>query len=160
MPGVGKESILGRLRDERKFSVVLVNRIEELFDEFMKTAGATIEKFCNLDKGKLWGIYNGLHPEGNRGAGEGTWKAFQRFCAIWRELQCDARQIAKATVEEQERKEAERASMREELLERKVDFDTLTNAMAALGTLGIKECAIGKLLEMYEMAKAAKGGAQ
>lgn len=155
MADIGKETILGRLRDEG-FSTVLVNRVEELLAAF----GNNIPQFCALSKGKLAGAYNTLHPEGARGMGAQTWKTFERFVAIWRELQCDARATAKAVVEEQERKEAERAEMRNELLERKVDFDTLTNAMAALGTLGIKECAIGKLLEMYEMAKAAKGGAQ
>ena len=155
MAEIGKETILGRLRDEG-FAPVMVNRIEELLQAF----GNNIPQFCALSKGKLSATYNAMHPEGAHGIGAKTWRIFERFCAIYRELQCDARATAKAVVEEQERKEAERASMREELLERKVDFDTLTSAMAALGTLGIKECAIGKLLEMYEMAKAAKGGAQ
>lgn len=155
MPGdaISKNAILGRLRDEG-FKPVIVNRIEEL----LKAFGDNIPQFCALEKGKLCGAYNSLHPEGKAGLGAKTWDAFVRFRSIWREAQYDAKQIAKATVEEQERKEAERAEMREQLLERKVDFDTLTSAMAALGTLGIKECALGKLLEMYEMAKAAKGG--
>lgn len=149
---IGKETILGRLRDEG-FSVMVVNRIDQLLGAF----GNNIPQFCSLDKGKLTGAYNSISPEGEKGLGNKTWTAYGRFCAIYRESKYDAKQTAKAVVEEQERKEAEKAKLRQEILDRKVDFDTLTNAMAALGTLSIKECALGKLLEMYEMAKAAKG---
>ena len=150
---IGKETILGQLRDEG-FTPVLVNRVEELLGVF----NGNIPQFVAATRGQLNAAYNKLNPSGKMGLGEKTWEVFKRFCAVWRQSQYDAKQIAKATVEEQERKEAERAEMRDELLERKVDFDTLTSAMAALGTLGIKECALGKLLEMYEMAEAAKGG--
>lgn len=155
MADLGKETILGRLRDEG-FSAVLVNRVEELLAAF----GDNIPQFCALTKGRLAGAYNTLHPEGERGMGAQTWKTFERFCAIWRELQCDARATAKAVVEEQERREAERASMRNELLDGVVDFDALTTAMAALGTLGLKSCELGKLLEMHAMALKARGGTQ
>lgn len=156
MADIGKETILGRLRDEG-FAAVLVNRIEELLQAF----GNNIPQFCALAKGKLSATYNTLHPDGGRGVGAKTWKVFERFCAIYRELQCDARQIAKATVEEQERKEAERAEMREGLLSSGINFDAMTSAMAALGTLGLKSCSLGKLLEMHDLAlQAQKEGAQ
>lgn len=156
---IGKETLLGQLRDSG-FTAVVVNRIGELLDAYVR-GGGTLQQFCGgLEKGRLWKLYAELRPEGDRGMGDKTWVAYKRFCAIWREAQSDAKETAKAVVEEQERREAEKARLREELLDRVVDFDTLTSAMAALGTLGIRECALGKLLEMYEMAKAAKGGGQ
>lgn len=157
MPGdaISKNAILGRLRDEG-FKTVIVNRIEEL----LKAFGDNIPQFCALEKGRLCGAYNSLHPEGKAGLGTKTWDAFLRFRAIWREAQYDAKQTAKAVVEEQERKEAERAEMRNELLDGIVDFDALTAAMAALGTLGLKSCSLGKLLEMHAMALKARGGGQ
>lgn len=150
---LGKEAILGRLRDEG-FTAVLVNRVAELLSVF----NDNIPQFAAATKGQLNAAYAKLHPEPKqKNLGERTYDVFDRFVRIWKESRFEARQVAKAAVEEQERREAERAAMREELLDRKVDFDALTSAMAALGTLGVKECAIGKLLEMYEMAKAAKG---
>lgn len=156
MAEIGKETILGRLRDEG-YATVLVNRIDEL----LKAFGNNIPQFCALTKGRLAGAYNTLHPEGDRGVGAKTWKVFERFCAIWRELQCDARETAKAVVEEQERKEAERAEMREGILSSGINFDAMTSAMAALGTLGLKSCSLGKLLEMHDLAlqAAQKDGA-
>jgi hypothetical protein len=129
-----------------------VNRIGELLALF----GGNIPQFCAATKAQLLATYNKTHP-GTRSLGAKTYDAHERFVRLWKQSQYDARQVARETVAEQERREAEKAEMREELLARKVDFDTLTSAMAALGTLGVKECAIGKLLEMYEMAKAAKG---
>lgn len=155
MADIGKETILGRLRDEN-FAPVLVNRIEELLQAF----GNNIPQFCALSKGKLSATYNTMHPEGAHGIGAKTWKVFERFCAIYRELQCDARATAKAVVEEQERKEAEKAEMRERILDGIVDFDALTAAMAALGTLGLKSCSLGKLLEMHALALKAREDAQ
>lgn len=153
---IGAKAILGQLTDEG-FSAVLVNRVEELLSVF----NGNIAQFAVATRGQLNAAYAKTHPETKfKGLGAKTFNVFDRFVAIWKQSKFDARQVAKATVEEQERKEAERAEMRNELLERKVDFDTLTSAMAALGTLGIKECTLGKLLEMYEMARAAKGGAQ
>ena len=150
---MGKEAILGRLRDEG-FTATIVNRLDELLGAF----GGNIPQFCALDKGKLAGAYNSLHPQGETGLGGKTWNAFLRFRAIWNESKFEARQVAKAAVEEQERREAEKAAARVELLDRVVDFDAMTAGMAALGTLGLKECPLGKILEMHDMALGAKEG--
>ena len=150
---LGKEAILGRLRDEG-FTAMIVNRLDELLGAF----GNNIPQFAALDKGKLSGAYNSLHPKGEMGLGQRTWDAFLRFRAIWNESKYEARQVAKAAVEEQERREAERAAMRDELLDKPANFDAMTSAMAALGTLGLKECPLGKILEMHDMDLKAKGG--
>jgi SOS response regulatory protein OraA/RecX len=148
---IGKEALLGQLRDGG-FSAVVVNRLDDLLGMF----GNNIPQFVALTKAALEAAYVKSHP-GTKGLGTETYKAFEALVRMYKTGLCDARATAKAVVAEQERKEAEKARLREELLDRVVDFDTLTSAMAALGTLGIRECALGKLLEMYEMAKAAKG---
>lgn len=150
MENIGKEALLGRLRDEG-FSAKVVNRLEQLLGAF----GNNIPQFCSLDKGKLTGAYNSICPKGEKGLGDKTWTAYSRFCTIYRESKYDAKQTAKAVVEEQERKEAEKAKLRQELLDREVEFDALTAAMAALGTLKLQKCTLGRLLDMYDLAKGA-----
>lgn len=151
---LGRQALFGQLRDAG-LSATLANRLEELLDA--EPFNGDLERFCTAESGKLAAAYNRNHP-GTKGLGAKTFKAHDLLAKLWKQSRFDARQVAKATVEEQERREAEKAEMRQELLAREVDFDAMTAAMAALGTLGVKECAIGKLLEMYEMAKAAKKG--
>lgn len=149
---VGKEALLGQLRDEG-FTSVLVNRVEELLGAF----NGNIPQFCAATRGQLSATYIKLHPETKlKGLGDRTFEVFDRFVKLWRESQFDARQVAKATVEAQEAKAAEREAMRLELLDREVEFGAMTNAMAALETLGAKKCKLGRLLELYDMAKEAK----
>lgn len=147
---LGPKALLGQLR-ETGLSATLTNRIGELLGLF----GNNLPQFCALSKAALEAAYVKAHP-GTKGLGSKTYGAFDRFVRLWRQSLYDARQVARAAVEEQERREAEKAGMREELLGREVDFDAMTAAMAALGTLGLKVCALGKLLEMHDMAKGAK----
>ena len=152
---IGKEALLGQLRDEG-YKAVLVNRLEELMGVF----NDNIPQFCTATRGQLGAAYAKAHPETvQKGLGERTYRAFDRLVAIYKQSKLDMRQVARAAAEEQERKEAEKARARLETYERVVDFDALTSAMAALGTLGLKSCAIGKLLEMHDMALKAKEGA-
>lgn len=147
---LGPKALIGQLR-ETGLSATLANRIEELLGLF----GNNVPQFCALSKAALEAAYVKAHP-GTKGLGSKTYGAFDRFVRLWKQSLYDARQVARATVEEQERKEAERAEMRNKLLEREVDFDALTAAMAALGTLGLKSCRLGKLLEMHDLALRAK----
>lgn len=150
---LGKEALLGRLRDEG-FTAVLVNRIAELLSVF----NDNIPQFAAATKGQLNAAYAKLHPEAKqKNLGDRTYDVFDRFVKIWKESRFEAKQVAKAAVEEQERREAERAAMRVELLDRIVNFDAMTASMAALETLGLKECSVGKILEMHDMALKAKG---
>jgi len=155
MAEIGKETILGRLKDEG-FATVLVNRIEELLQAF----GNNIPQFCSLSKGKLAGTYNTLHPDGDRGVGAKTWKVFERFCAIYRELLADARATARAVVDEQERREAEKAEMKSELLERELAAEHIIVALDVLERLGQKTFPLRDLLEFHDRAARAKGGVQ
>jgi len=150
MAEIGKEALLGQLRDEG-YTSVLVNRIEELLEVF----NGNIPQFCAATRGQLNAAYNKNHP-GEKSLGTKTYDVFERFVRLWKQAQYDARQVARETVEEQKRKEAEKASMRLELLAREIDFDAMTAAMAALGTLGLKVCTLGRLLEMHDMAKGAR----
>lgn len=149
---LGPKALIGQLR-ETGLSVTLANRIEELLALF----GNNLPQFCALSKAALEAAYVKSHP-GARGLGAKTYDAFNRFVRLWKQSLYDAKQVAKATVEEQERKEAEKAELRRGLLAREVDFDAMTAAMAALGTLGLKTCGLGRLLEMHDMAKGAKSG--
>ena len=152
---IGKETILGRLRDEG-VKTVLVNRIEELLQAY----GNNIPQFCALTKGGLSKTYNTLHPDGDRGVGAKTWKTFERFCQVYRELLADARDTARAVVEEQERKEAEKASMREQLLERELAAENILVALDILEKLGQKTFPLKDLLEFHDRAAKARGDAQ
>ena len=147
---MGKEALLGRLRDEG-FSPVLVNRMDELLEVF----NGNIPQFIIATRGQLNAAYNKTHP-GEKSIGAKTYAVFDRFVQLWKQSRLEVRQVARAAEDERERREAERASMRSELLERDIDFDAMTAAMAALGTLGLRQCALGKLLEMHDMAKGAK----
>ena len=149
---IGKEAILGQLRDEG-FEAMTVNRVEKLLDAF----GGNIQQFVGATRAQLESTYvKKLNPNGKMGLGDKTWETFERFGAIWRKSRLDAKQVAKATVEAQEAKAAEKEAMRLELLDREVEFGAMTSAMAALETLGAKKCKLGRLLELYDMAKEAK----
>ena len=146
--GMTRNEILGRMRDEG-YTTVLVNRIESLLD----AAGGDIAEFAKLNRGQLMGLYNNGNPASTeKGLGGGTFKAFDRFVKIWKDSLNDVRQIARETVKAQEAREAEKAAMRQEILDREVDFNVLTNAMAALGTLKLEKCSLGRLLDMYDLA--------
>lgn len=146
--GMTRNEILGRMRDEG-YAAVLVNRIESLLD----AAGGDIAKFAELSRGQLMGLYNNKNPYSmKKGLGDNTFKAFDRFVRIWKDSLSDAKQIAKETVKAQEAREAEKAAMRQEILDREVSFDVLTSAMAALGTLKLDRCSLGRLLDMYDLA--------
>lgn len=146
--GMTRNEILGRMRDEG-YAVVLINRIESLLD----AAGGDIAKFAELNRGQLMGLYNNKNPNSvKKGLGDNTFKAFDRFVRIWKDSLSDAKQIARETVKAQEAREAEKAAMRQEILDREVSFDVLTSAMAALGTLKLDRCSLGRLLDMYDLA--------
>lgn len=146
--GMTRNEILGRMRDEG-YATVLVNRIENLLD----AAGGDIAEFAKLNHGQLMGLYNRGNPNSTeKGLGGGTFKAFDRFVKIWKDSLSDLKQIARETVKAQEAREAEKAAMRQEILDREVTFDVLTSAMAALGTLKLDRCSLGRLLDMYDLA--------
>lgn len=148
----GKETLLGQLRDEGR-TPYLVNRVEELLDAF----NGNIPQFCAATRGQLNATYVKTHPETKlKGLGEKTFEVFDRFVQLWKQSRYDAKQIAKAAVEAQEAKAAEKEAMRLELLDREIEFGAMTSAMAALETLGAKKCKLGRLLELYDMAKEAK----
>ena len=148
----GKETLLGQLRDEG-CTPYLVNRVEEL----LKAFNGNVAQFCAATRGQLNATYIKTHPETKlKGLGEKTFEVFDRFVQLWKQSRFDARQVAKATVEAQEARAAEKEAMRLELLDREVEFGAMTSAMAALETLGAKKCKLGRLLELYEMAKEAK----
>lgn len=148
----GKETLLGQLRDEG-YTPYLVNRVEELLEAF----NGNVAQFCAATRGQLNATYVKTHPETKlKGLGEKTFEVFDRFVQLWKQSRFDARQIAKATVEAQEAKAAEREAMRLQLLDRELEFDSVTSAMAALETLGVKKCKLGRLLELYDMAREAK----
>jgi uncharacterized membrane protein len=146
--GMTRNEILGRMRDEG-YATVLVNRVEALLD----ASGGDIAEFAKLTRGQLMGLYNRGNPNSTeKGLGGGTFKAFDRFVRIWKDSLNDVRQIARETVKAQEAREAEKAAMRQEILDREVIFDVLTSAMAALGTLKLDRCSLGRLLDMYDLA--------
>lgn len=146
--GMTRNEILGRMRDEG-YAAVLVNRIESLLD----AAGGDIATFAGLTRGQLMGLYNNKNPYSvKKGLGDNTFKAFDRFVRIWKDSLNDAKQIARETVKAQEAREAEKTAMRQEILNREVSFDILTSAMAALGTLKLDKCSLGRLLDMYDLA--------
>ena len=146
--GMTRNEIFGRMRDEG-YTAVLVNRIENLLD----AAGGDVAEFAKLSHGRLMGLYNDGNPNATeKGLGKGTFKAFDRFVEIWKGSLYDAKQIARETVKAQEAREAEKAVMRQEILDREIGFDILTSAMAALGTLKLDKCSLGRLLDMYDLA--------
>lgn len=154
-----KNELLGRLRDEG-VPEMMVGRVERLLGVY----NDNIPQFIIATEGQLQAAYNKLNPpqpgKQVKGLGRNTYDAFNRFVKLYKDSLNTERQIAKATVEAQEAREAEKAAMRQELLDKVVDFDTLTNAMAALGTLKLTSCSLGRLLDTYELAASAKGGAK
>ena len=152
-----KNEILGRLRDEG-IEEKMVSRMERLLGVF----NDNLPQFTIATKGQLQAAYNKLNPPKPgkmvRGLGNGTSTVFNRFVKIYKDSLYSDQQVAKETVAAQEAREAEKAAMRQELLDKVVDFDTLTNAMAALGTLKLASCSLGRLLDTYELAASAKGG--
>ena len=93
----GKEALFGALRDEN-FSPTLVNRLAAMAELFEKD-GDTFENFVKLDKHKLAGLYNRTAPDGAKGIGAKTYKAFDRLVYLAKMAKFDARQVARATVE-------------------------------------------------------------
>lgn len=144
--------IFGRMKDEG-VSQVLLNRLQALLDAF----GGNIPQFVAATRGQLQATYNKLTPEAAKGLSSGTFAAHERFVKLYKDSQAEAREVAKATVEAQEAREAEKAAMRQEILNRSIDFEAMTSAMAALGTLKLTSCSLGRLLDMYDLAK---GGAK
>ena len=150
---LGPKALLGQLR-ETGVSATLTNRIEELLALF----GNNIPQFCALSRAKLEKAYNDAHPasselEKKRGLGNKTYAAFDAFVRLWKQSCYDARQVAKATVEEQERKEAERAEMREALLSKEMDADTVLKVLEAFERLGRKKFNLGEMLNLADMVK-------
>lgn len=144
--------IFGRMKDEG-VSQVLLNRLQSLLDAF----GGNIPQFAAATKGQLQATYNKITPGCEKGLSNGTFAAHERFVKLYKDSQAEAREVAKATVEAQEAREAEKAAMRQEILNRSIDFEAMTSAMAALGTLKLTSCSLGRLLDMYDLAK---GGAK
>lgn len=153
-----KNEILGRLRDEG-VEEMMVNRMERLLGVY----NDNIPQFVIATEGQLQAAYNKLNPpkpgKTVKGLGSGTYAVFNRFVKIYKDSLYSDRQIAKETVKAQEARDAEKAAMRQELLDKVVDFDALTSAMAALGTLKLTSCTLGRLLDMHELAKG-QGGAK
>lgn len=151
-----KNEILGRLRDEG-IEEKMVSRMERLLGVY----NDNIPQFIIATKGQLQAAYNKLNPpkpgKMARGLGRGTYAVFDRFVKIYKDSLCSERQIAKETAAAQEARETEKAAMWQELLDKVVDFDALTNAMASLGVLKLTSCTLGRLLDTYELAK---GGAK
>jgi len=150
---LGPKALIGQLR-ETGLSVTLTNRIEEL----LKLYGENLPQFCALSKASLEAAYVKSHP-GARGLGAKTYDAFNRFVRLWKQSLYDAKQVAKATVEEQERKEAEKAGMREELLARELDADGVLKVLAALERLERKRFTLGEMLNLYEMVSGKEAKA-
>lgn len=153
-----KNEILGRLRDEG-VEEKMVSRMEKLLGVY----NDNIPQFIIATEGQLQAAYNKLNPpkpgKTVRGLGNGTYAVFNRFVKIYKDSLYTDRQVAKETVAAQEAREAEKAAMRQELLDKVVDFDALTNAMASLGVLKLTSCTLGRLLDTYELAKG-QGGAK
>ncbi len=152
----GKEALLGALKDEG-FSSTLINRLAAMAELFEKD-GDTFENFTKLDKHKLAGLYNRTSPDGSKGIGAKTYKAFDRLVYLAKMAKFDARQTAKAVVEEQERKEAEKARMREELLERELTAENILVALDILEKLGQKSFPLRDLIEFHDRAARAREG--
>ena len=151
-----KNEILGRMRDEGFTSVVL-NRLENL----LAASGGDLAEFVKLSRGQLMGLYNKNNPDAKeKGLGANTFKAFDKFIRLYKGALSDAKQIAKETVKAQEARAAEKAAMRQEILDREINFETVTAAMAALGVLKIDKCSLGRLLDMYDLAAASTKGGQ
>ncbi len=154
-----KNELLGRLRDEG-VPEMMVGRVERLLGVY----NDNIPQFVIATEGQLQAAYNKLNPpkpgKQVKGLGDNTYNAFNRFVKLYKDSLNTERQIAKETVAAQEAREAEKAAMKQEILDKVVDFDTLTNAMAALGTLKLTHCSLGRLLDTYELAASAKGGAK
>ena len=150
----GKEALLGHLRDAG-VSVVIVNRIEELLGG--EPFKGDLERFCGASHGDISAAYVATHPNAKlKGVGQNTFDAFDLFVRLWKQSRFEVKQLARATVEAQEARAAEKEAMRLELLDREVEFDAVTSAMAALETLGVRKCTLGRLLDLYDVAKAAK----
>lgn len=153
-----KNEILGRLRDEG-VPEMMVGRVERLLGVY----NDNIPQFIIATEGQLQAAYNKINPpqpgKQVKGLGRNTYDAFNRFVKLYKDSLASERQLAKATVEAQEAREAEKAAMRQELLDKVVDFDALTNAMASLGVLKLTSCTLGRLLDTYELAKG-QGGAK
>jgi len=148
----GVEAILGRMTDEH-FPAVMVNRIRTLLGA--EEIGGDPEKLVALDKGKVQAIYNRLTPGAERGLGAGTFKALDRFRIILKQSKLDVKTAAREAANLQEARAAEKERLRAELYGREVEFDALTSAMAALGTLKLTKCSLGRLMDMYDLAKGA-----
>lgn len=151
-----KYELLGRLRDEG-VPEMMVGRVERLLGVY----NDNIPQFIIATEGQLQAAYNKLNPpvagKQVKGLGKNTYDAFNRFVKLYKDSLNTERQIAKETVAAQEAREAEKAAMRQEILDKVVDFEALTSAMAALGTLKLTSCSLGRLLDMYDLAK---GGAK
>lgn len=152
MNGATKNEILGFLKDSG-MSAVLRNRLENLLENAFD---GDIAKFANASHGELMKAYKET-TESKVSLSKGTFQAHDEFAKAYRRSLSDARALAKETVKAQEAKEAEKAAMRQEILEREIDFEVLTSAMAALGTLKITKSSLGRLLDMYDLAAKAVG---
>ena len=143
---IGPKGLIGQLRDTG-LSTVLVNRIEELLEAF----NMNLDQFCIATRGQLLATYRKTHP-GLKSLGAKTYDAFDTFVRLWKQSKYEVKQVAKEAAAEQERKEAERAEMREALLTKEMDSETVLKVLEALERLGrSKKFSLGEMLNLYGM---------
>ncbi len=151
---LGRQALFGQLRDAG-LSATLANRLEELLNA--EPFNGDLERFCAAESGKLAAAYNRSHP-GTKGLGAKTFEAHDLLAKFWKQSKFDARQVAKETVAAQEAREAEKARMREELLDRQLTSENILVALDILEKLGQKSFPLRDLVEFHDRAARAKGG--
>ena len=145
---VSKNELLGALKD-MGHSPTAVNRIGRL----LKVFGDNVPQFAGATPAQLLAAYRKTSGNSSFDLGKASYAAFDDFAALYKRKVLNVRQVAQETVKAAEEKAAEKSALRSELLSKEIDFDTLTTALAALGTLKIQKCSLGKILDMYDMAK-------
>lgn len=148
---VSKNELLGALKD-MGHSPTVVNRIEKLLGVFENN----VPQFAGATTAQVLAAYRKVCDKSSVDLGKASYAAFNDFVALYKKRMLDVRQVAQETVRATEAKAAEKSALKSELLSKDIDFDTLTTALAALGTLRIQKCSLGKILDMYDMAKGAK----
>lgn len=147
---MGKSALLGQLRDA-KFSEMVVNRLGQLMSAF----GDNIPQFMALEKGALEAAYCRLHP-GTKGLGARTYDAFEAMRRIYKQSLFDKRQMQAEAAKVAEEAERRRQEEETSVLNADIDFELLTSAMAALGTMKLTHAPLRKIMDMYALAKSAQ----
>ena len=145
-----KNELLGALKD-MGHSPTAVNRIGRLLEVF----GDNVPQFAGATSAQLLAAYRKAGGNSSFDLGKASYAAFDDFVALYKRRILDVKQVAQETVKAMEVKATEKLALKSELMSKEIDFDTLTTALAALGTLKIQKCVLGKILDMYDMAKGA-----